>query len=272
MTTAFTWWKLFRVAGVVVVVGYILFAAWAPFLAPRMMFLPQLGSRHAPPGIRHLATADGNQVAVLYLPNPSARFTIWFFHGNAEDLGDDVPLLESLRALGFAVVGFDYPGYGDSTGRPTETSCYAAARAVRSYLRDELHIPAERTLLYGRSLGGGVATQMAVEERCGGLILQSAFTSAFRVLTHWRLLPFDQFDNLRKIPRVGCPVLVMHGTLDEVIGPWHGEALYAAAREPKRSLWVPGATHNDFAVVAGATLPAALRDVSALCASTAARP
>jgi fermentation-respiration switch protein FrsA (DUF1100 family) len=140
------------------------------------------------------------------------------------------------------------------------------------HLRETLRVPAERTIILGRSLGGGPAVQMALEETPAGLVLQSTFVSVYRVVTHWPLLPFDQYDNLSKIARVRCPVLVMHGRSDEVIPFSHGEALFAAAREPKRALWVPGAMHNDFLSVAGSRFWDALRDFSGVCGTGGSNP
>ena len=248
---------------------YVVLAVAAPWLAPRMMFHPELASRAATEGMRLLKTPAGESVAVLHLPNPAARFTLWVFHGNAESLADLEPWQHELHAAGFAVFAADYPGYGRSTGEPSEGSVNASTRLARDFLRRELGVPAERTILYGRSLGGGPAVQAATEERVGGLVLQSAFMSVHRVLTRWSLLPFDQFRNLAKIPGVACPVLVMHGGRDEVIAFAHGEALFAAAPEPKQKLWVPAAHHNDFVRVAGGDYWRALREFNALCASGA---
>lgn len=225
-----------------------------------------------PEGLKKIRSGDGGEVAVWHLPHPGARFTVWFFHGNAEDLGDVEPFLRALHAEGFAVFAFDYPGYGHSSGRPTEASLYQSARTARAYLREELKVPATQTLLLGRSLGGGPAVQMAMEEDVGGLVLQSTFTTAYRVMTRWRILPSDQFDNLSKLPRVSSPVLVIHGRADEVIPFHHGETLLAAAAGPRRSLWVPAAGHNDLLGVAGAQYWEALRAFSELCATRVAPP
>ncbi len=263
-------WPLLRIAVGTVAGGYLLLLAAAHLLVDRALFHPDAGSRRAPDGLRTIRAADGNDIAVLHLPHPGARHTLWFFHGNAETLGDLEPFLHELRGRGFAVVAFDYPGYGRSTGRPTEASVHAAARAVGAWLREELGVPPERTLLYGRSLGGGPAVQQATEIRPAGLVLQAAFTSAFRVVTQRRILPGDRFDNLAKLPAVEAPVLVLHGTADEVIPFSHGERLLAAARGPARALWVPGAGHNDLIEVAGERYWTALRDFSAACAAPGA--
>lgn len=241
-------------------------AVLARFLAGQALYHPEVASRRAPPAAHQIKGSDGSVVTVLYLPNPSARFTLWLFHGNAEDLGDLAPGLQAWRELGFAVFAHDYPGYGASSGRPTEAGLYAASRVARTYLREELKVPASRTLLYGRSLGGGPAVQLATEENVAGLVLQSAFTSVYRVVTRWRVLPFDLFENERKLPRVSCPVLVMHGRNDEVIPFAHGEALLAAAAGEKSAFFVPGAGHNDFAEIAGARYGEVLREFAESCA------
>jgi fermentation-respiration switch protein FrsA (DUF1100 family) len=248
-------------------------ALTARFLASRALYYPEIASRETPSGIKRVRDARGNEIATLHLPNPNASFTVWFFHGNAEALGDLEPTLRALHAAGYAVFAFDYPGYGISTGVPSESSLYASARAARTYLREELKVPAEQTLIYGRSLGSGPAVQMATEEKVGGLILQSAFVSVYRVITRWRILPFDLFENERKLAQVTSPVLIMHGRADEVIPFRHGEALFDVASEPKRHFWVTGARHNDFITIAGSDYWAALREFSDVCrAARAARP
>ncbi len=266
MATLSPGWKLLALPVFLIVVGYFVLLLSACTLADRALYHPNFASRRAPAGLQKIRTTEGAEIALLHLPNPKARYTVWFFHGNAESLGDLEPFLLVLRDAGFAVVAHDYPGYGLSSGSPSETAIYASARAVRTFMREDLKIPASRTLMYGRSLGGGPAVQMAKEETPAGLVLECAFASVFRVVTRWRVLPFDQFENESKIPDVKCPVLVMHGEADEVIPFRHGEALFAAAKEPKRALWIPGAHHNDFGAVAGARYWEALRDFSALCA------
>src|SRR5690606_30461216 len=96
----------------------------------------------------------------------------------------------------------------------------------------------ERIILLGRSVGAGPATQLAAREPVGGLVVESAFTSAFRVLTRVRLLPFDRFDNLKHIRHARCPVLVIHGAEDDIIPPSHGRRLFAAAPEPRAHYWI----------------------------------
>lgn len=228
-----------------------------------MLYYPQLASREAPRDVLRIPMPDGGSLAAVYRPNPQARHVIWFFHGNAEALGDLEPFLDDLHARGFAVFCYDYPGYGLSSGKAGERAIYAASDIAAAYLRDTLKVPLENVILVGRSLGGGPAVELATREPVAGLVLQSTFVSVFRVATWVKWLPFDQFKNLRKLPRVNCPVLVMHGTADEVIAFEHGEALYAGAKAPKTHLWIEGAKHNDFTDVAGERYWTALREFAA---------
>lgn len=246
-------------AGVLVYAGATVLA-W--LLSDRLLFQPGYGSRRAPAGAVSLKTNTGHDVSVLFLPNPAARFTLWYFHGNAEDLGDVEARLRTLRDAGFAVFACEYPGYGVSGGAPSERSVNEAARVALGYLRQQCGVPVERILVYGSSLGGGPAVELASREPVAGLVLQSAFTSAYRVMTRWPLLPFDRFENLRKLPEVRCPVLIIHGEADEVVPVHHGEALFAAAREPKRFFRVKSAGHNDLLGAAGNDYWQALREFS----------
>jgi len=173
---------------------------------------------------------------------------------DAEDLGDVAPLLEALHDTGFAVLAFDYRGYGRSGGQASEKNVYADTRAVLAFAQARFGLKPDRIIVVGRSVGSGPAVELAARERVAGLTLISPFTSAFRVLTRVKLLPFDRFDNLSKIGRVRAPILIFHGTRDEVIPFAHGQKLFAAAPEPKRAVWVEGAGHNDVFEVAGARI------------------
>lgn len=243
--------------------GYGLMAAWAWASADGMIFHPSMASGRRPAESMSIPSPDGGAIGAVHLPNPKARHTVWFFYGNAESLGDVEPLLHEFHRRGFAVFAIDYPGYGLSTGAPSEKSIYAATRAAAVHLRDGLGVPLASVIAVGRSLGGGPAVELAATERLAGLVLQSTFLSAFRVVTRWPVLPFDRFRNLAKLPRVSCPVLVIHGTADEVIPLAHGKTLHARARPPKSSLWVERAGHNNLLEVAGEPYWTALREFAA---------
>ena len=225
----------------------------AATFADRLIFVPPPPSYDAETGgLLRLTTARGDTVAAVYLPAPEASLTVLFAHGNAEDLGDLLPHLERYRALGISVMAFDYPGYGLSTGRPSEDGAYAAADAAYHHLVGQLGVDSTRIVAHGRSLGGGVMVDLAARRPLGGLVIESSFVSAYRVMTRLALLPVDQFRNLKKMPDVHVPVLIVHGMADEVIAPWHGRRLAdAVPRDRRQTLWVEGAGHNDLVQVAG---------------------
>ena len=243
---------------------YAVVGAWAWLISDRMIFLPPVPTYRDTADILKVPTSGGERIAAVYLPNPAARYTVLLSHGNAEDLGWVLPSLPPLRDLGFAVFAYDYRGYGLSQGRASEQHVYADIDAAYDYLTRELRVPAARIILYGRSLGAGAAVDLAARQSVGGLILESPFLTAFRVMTRIPLFPFDRFRNVDKIGRVRCPVLVMHGEADEIVPLWHGQQLFERAPGPKMFLAVPGAHHNDFMLVAGARYVTALRDFEAL--------
>lgn len=210
-----------------------------------------------------LTARDGTPLAALWLPNPAAKHALLVFHGNGCDLGQEEPFLRELHARGYAVLGWDYRGYGHSGGTPSEQHLYDDTRVVLSHLQTAGNIPLNRIVAYGRSLGGGAAVHLAAREPIGGLILESSFTSVFRVMTRWTILPFDKFPSESRMKDVNCPVLVMHGTHDPVIPFWHGEALYAAAKPPKMFLPVPGGGHYSMPEDAGDKFWQALAEFTA---------
>jgi abhydrolase domain-containing protein 17 len=230
---------------------YAVFGVYIFFQADRMIFLPQPSSDRDDKDILKLPVDRTEKISAIYLPNSESAYTLLYIHGNAEDLGDIRPLLYSFYNWGFSVFAYDYRGYGTSDGHPSEHNAYQDADAAYNYLTQQLKIPPKQIIVYGRSVGGGSAIELVTKHSVAGLILESTFTSAFRVVLPFPLLPFDKFTNLDKIRKVDCPVLVMHGQADRVISIQHGKKLYQAAPNPKMSLWVEKAGHNDFIWVAG---------------------
>ncbi len=241
---------LWAAAAAAALYGVLAFYAWR--YSDRMIFLPPPASYGAGPDLTWIPAGDGTRLAARWLPSPDARYTLVYSHGNATDLGQIEPRLQELRErLGVSVLAWDYPGYGQTGGLPGEPATLRGARAVADYATRVLGVPADRLVAYGHSLGGGAAVEMASSWPCAGLVLQSAFTSAFRVRLSVNPFPFDKFDNLARLRRVRCPVLVIHGTADTLIPFAHGEQLLAAAPGRKAHLWVPGAGHNDLVETAG---------------------
>ncbi len=243
---------------------YTFFALYVFFRADSMIFLPQPSSYQNTPDIFKIPVSPTEQIAATYLPQDQAAHTLLYIHGNAEDLGDIRPVLQRLQGWGFSVFAYDSRGYGTSDGQPSEANAYQDAAAAYTDLTQRLKIPAERIIVYGRSVGGGAATELARRYPVAGLILESTFTSAFRVIVPFPILPFDKLANLDKLRQVHCPVLVMHGQADHTIPFHHGQALYAAAPAPKRFLWIAGAGHDDFTWVAAERHHQALLDFQQL--------
>ena len=231
-------------------VGYLALNVFVFFYAERLIFLPRPRSYQDSPEILKLKTLSGEQISALYLPNPNANYTILYSHGNAEDLGRIRQRLEHLRTLGVSVFAYDYRGYGTSQGTPSEQNAYQDIEAAYRYLTETLGISPSQIILYGRSLGSGTSVEIASREPIAGLILESPFTSTFRVITRIAIVPFDRFDNLRKIGKVRCPVLFLHGTQDRLIPLHHSETLMRQVRSPKRLVPIPGADHNDLLEIA----------------------
>ncbi len=230
---------------------YVLVGTWAYFWTDRLIFFPPPASYTQTDDFIQLQSRNGDRITALHLPNPEAQYTILYSHGNAEDLGQIRPRLKDLREIGFSVFGYDYPGYGTSSGRPTVEGTYYAIKAAYNYLTQTLNIPPQNIIVYGRSVGGGPSVFLASRQPVGGLVLESSFISIFRVITRIPLFPFDKFPNLDTLQDINSPILIIHGTRDQVVPFWHGQELYAVANEPKLSFWVEGANHNNLLEVAG---------------------
>ena len=214
---------------------------------------PGIDDTTPPPGatILQLRAADGVRVQAMQLANPAAKRTVVYFHGNGEVMGDNIWMAERLAAQGFAVTLVEYRGYGRSRGAgdASERGLYADASAVLDDLSAR-GIDASSIVLWGMSLGTGVAVEMATRGRGAALVLVAPFTSipdaAARIapILPVGLLIGDRFDNLAKAPRLKIPTVVVHGTADEVTPFAMGERLAAAIRGSHFER-VEGAHHTD---------------------------
>lgn len=251
-------------------------------LENRFIFAPVLAWEEwvpPPPDLNiedlHLTTTDGNRIHAWWM-RPSGweprHGALLYCHGNAGNLSNRADALRLWRDLmHMAVLIFDYPGYGHSSGVPTETGCYSAADAAYDRLTNVEQVPGERLLLYGASLGGAIATDVAVHRPHRGLVLVATFTSLSdmaKVRFPWlpaRWLLRSRFDSLHKIADCHRPVFIAHGTADRVIPYFLGERLFAAAHEPKEFYSMTGLDHHH------APPPDFYRRVSAFLARTETR-
>lgn len=230
---------------------YVLLAVAAHYYSLQRIFLhPPVKYTLTPDYIR-LTAPDGVALAAHHWPNPTAKYTLLYLHGNYEDLGSIGEYLPKFVEAGYAVFAIDYRGYGHSGGSSDEASTYADTAMAYEYLRTKLGVPAERIILFGYSLGSGPAVELALSRPAAGLVLQSAFVSTYRVMTRYPLFPGDKFVNIRKIPRVKMPVFYLHGTEDRTAPHWHGEALYAATTARKMKFIIEGGRHGGLAEFAG---------------------
>ena len=212
-----------------------------------------------------LLATDGVRINAFYHLNPASKQVLLWFHGNAENIGYDLEQLRALARIGVNILAVDYRGYGKSEGKPDESGVYHDADAAYDYLAEQRHFRAEDIVIYGHSLGGAVAINLASRRPCGGLIVQSSFTSARAMARRMFAIPLieyvvkSRFDSLEKIRDVHAPILIVHGTRDTVVPFGMGQELFAAAPEPKRFFPIEGAGHNNLMEVGGESYLASLR-------------
>lgn len=196
-------------------------------------------------------TPDGLQLTHWYVPpsEPNGPVLV-VFHGNAGHVGDRVPKLAELMRAGFGLLLAGYRGYGGNPGRPNEEALSADARLLLDWLAGQGVAP-ERTVLYGESLGTGIAVKMATERPAAAVILEAPFTTVAEVAqTHYWYLParwmvLDRWDSRSRIARINAPLLLMHGLRDRTTPVRFGQRLFAAAVDPKEILLVDEAEHSN---------------------------
>lgn len=198
--------------------------------------------------IMKIPTRKGNEIVAMYVRNPMATSTLLYSHGNAADLGQMYELFIELSIhLRVNLMGYDYSGYGRSTGKPSEHNTYADIEAAYKCLEENYGAREEDIILYGQSVGSGPTLDLATRlPRLRAIVLHSPILSGLRVMypvkrTYW----FDIYKNIDKILLVNCPILVIHGTADDVVDCSHGKQLWDLCREKYEPLWVKGGKHCD---------------------------
>jgi fermentation-respiration switch protein FrsA (DUF1100 family) len=238
-----------------VLVGYVVLVALMYAAQRRLMYFPDRA--RTPPALAGLPAAeeialdteDGERVIAWSIPARADKPVVLYFHGNGGALAYRAARFRALVADSTGLLALSYRGYGGSTGTPSEAGLIADARALYRYAA--ARTPVERIVLWGESLGSGVAVALAAQEKVGRLILEAPFTSAedvaARVYSYLpvRLLMKDRFRSDARIGEVSAPVLVLHGDRDGVVPIALGERLFALVRSPKRLVRFPGGGHED---------------------------
>jgi hypothetical protein len=211
------------------------------------------------PGLRDcwITTEDGVKIHAWFAPTDSAIATLVMAHGNAGNISDRIDIIRRLQRTGFNVLMFDYRGYGRSDGSPTEAGIYKDGLAAFDYARSEESVDASRIILWGTSLGGAVAVDVATKRPAAALILESTFSSARDVASvvypflPVRFLLRTKLNSIDKVGKIRIPILFIHGRNDRIIPRELGQTLFDAANEPKKFYVIEGADHNDTYRVGG---------------------
>ena len=226
----------------------------------RLIFLPGIGggmiATPADAGLAYeelwLDTDDGERLHAWWLPHPEARATLLFSHGNAGNISHRLDSLRIFHALELNVLIYDYRGYGNSSGRPSEPGTYRDVRAAWDWIVGNQRVPPEEVFLFGRSLGGAVSAWLATEIDAAGLILESTFTSVpdIGAEVYWwlpvRWLARVEYNTLRRLEDVRMPVLVVHSPDDEIISYSHAERLLEVRPEQTELLELSGGHNTGF--------------------------
>lgn len=245
----------------IVLLVYLGLMALIYFKQSSLVFLPEMDRnyRASPADIGlpftplKLATEDGESLDGWFVPAGTKlrpRGLVVFFHGNAGSIAHRLDYLRMFHDMGLATLIIDYRGYGQSSGKPSEAGTYLDADAAWLHAIQTLGFAADRIVLFGESLGGGVAAQLAAKQRPAALVLASTFTSVpdmgadLYPLLPIRLLAHIRYDSLARLTEIACPLLVIHSRNDDIIPFAHGRRLFETARPPKQFLEIAGG-HND---------------------------
>ena len=251
---SFSLWMLAILVGVVLLL-------W--FGQRRLIYFP---SRDVPApeavGLQHVeqvtfGTGDGLTLHGWFLPEAHPRFTVVIFNGNAGNRAHRAELAAALRAQDLAVFLFDYRGFGENPGAPSEQGLAEDARSARAYLTARSDVDRARLVYLGESLGTAVAVGLAAEQEPAALILRSPFTSMADVgRVHYPLLPVrlllrDRFPSIDRVPGLRCPLLVIAGDRDSIVPLELSRRLYKAASGRKTLEIIEAADHNDAVMFGG---------------------
>jgi len=205
----------------------------------------------------YFTAPDGVKLHAWFVPAKDPLATLLWYHGNAGNLTHRLENILALRPLRLNIFIFDYRGYGRSEGKPGQKGIFQDSQAAYDYLTLNRKIAPDNLFLFGRSLGGACAIEIAAKNKAAGLIVESAFTSVKDMAN--KMFPFfpfkfllrNKYDALGAIASVDMPKLFLHGAEDELVPYSMGQKLFAAARAPKEFYAIKGAGHNDTYAVGG---------------------
>jgi len=239
---------LFLFAALIVVFAYIRYVEYRALYFPMReieVFPDMAGLAYEDCGF---TSRDGKKLHGWFLPNKDVKFTLLFCHGNGGNVSHRIQKLLMLSQLGLEIFIFDYRGYGKSQGRPSEIGLYMDAQAAYDYLVSKRGAEPERIVLYGESLGGAVAINLAISKNIKAIILEDTFSSVrdmARVTFPYvpAFLVSAKYDSVSKIKNISSPKLIIHSINDDIIPYSLSEKLFEAASEPKTFLKLTG-SHN----------------------------
>ena len=242
----------------IVVMAYLSVVLIVYFGQSRLIYFPQQQISNTPKDIGldytsvHIPTSDGETLHSWWIPVPDAKGTVLFFHGNAGNISHRINYLKMFEQLGYNTLLFDYRGYGQSSGIPSESGTYLDAQAGWRYVTETQGIAPAQIVLFGESLGGAVAARLAAREKPGMLVLASAFTSVPDMAAEiYPFLPVRwlarfHYNTLESLQSVTCPVFIAHSAEDEIVPFEQSQQLFKAAPEPKQFLFLAGGHNTGF--------------------------
>lgn len=262
---------IFYLLPVLAVIIYLLAMAWIFFFQERLIYVPSrtLWRTPADAGLDFedvwLTAADGIRLHSWFLRTNEASGTVLFFHGNAGNISHRIETAEMFLQWGLNVLLIDYRGYGQSEGKPTEAGTRADAYAAWMFLVEQRKVRSDQIIIHGRSLGSAIAADLAARVKPAGVILESGFSTLAAVgatLYPWlpvHLLSRHHYRTIENVTRFRSPVLVAHSRDDELIPFSHGQAVFAAAPEPK-TFFVMSGSHASCVTVTGTRYETEIRN------------
>ena len=241
---------------ILIVLGLLVLAL--PGCVASYIYYPELDIRITPSSVGlaytdvTVETSDGVNINAWWVPVKNPRATVLFCHGNGGNVSYYLETLKVFKRLGLSALIFDYRGYGRSQGKPSEQGTYLDAEAAWQYLTHTQKIAPQQLIIWGRSLGGAIATRTAARHPAGLLIIESAFTSVPDVahahiawLPAWVFAEY-RYDTRRYVEQITMPTLIIHSSEDEIIPFAHGRKLFETLEGPKAFLAIKGSHNQGF--------------------------